>query len=311
MRRIATLATIAMTTTALAACASSDGNVGAHGEAVRIVASTPTLQATGETRTSIDVEVCAGATGAPAGFTIQWIPASDLAAVDGHWPDASDGGSGTCDASYSGNAMDSRFDLAPYACTTVAVGEVLNEPGFSTRCGALTCGTSYAFRIFAHANSDLSRSAFSADYYASTEACVAAGCTLTQGYWKNHADKPGWPVTALALGSVTYDESQLLVVFGTSASGNGLVSLAHQLAAAKLNLASGADGSSIASTITAADALIGGLVVPSVGSGYLAPSTTSGLTTTLTSFNEGLTGPGHCGEAASVTILPKLPSNMQ
>jgi hypothetical protein len=34
--------------------------------------------------------------------------------------------------------------------------------------------------------------------------------------------------------------------------------------------------------------------VPPVGSGYLAPSGTSGLTGTLTSYNEGATGPGHC-----------------
>ena len=43
-----------------------------------------------------------------------------------------------------------------------------------------------------------------------------------------------------------------------------------------------------------ADALIGGLVVPPVGAGSLANATTSALTNTLSDYNEGKTGPGHC-----------------
>jgi hypothetical protein len=70
--------------------------------------------------------------------------------------------------------------------------------------------------------------------------------------------------------------------------------LAHQLIAAKLNVANGADDTAVAAGIAAADALIGGLVVPPVGSGSLASSATSALTETLTSYNEGLIGPGHC-----------------
>jgi hypothetical protein len=42
------------------------------------------------------------------------------------------------------------------------------------------------------------------------------------------------------------------------------------LIAAKLNITSGADGSAVAATISAADALIGGLIVPSVGGRFLA-----------------------------------------
>jgi len=66
------------------------------------------------------------------------------------------------------------------------------------------------------------------------------------------------------------------------------------LIAAKLNIAGGADDSAIASAVAAADALIGGLVVPPVGTGSLPNSSTSGLTGTLTSYNEGTIGPGHC-----------------
>lgn len=44
----------------------------------------------------------------------------------------------------------------------------------------------------------------------------------------------------------------------------------HQLIAAKMNIANGADGSAVAGAI-AADALIGGLMISPVGNDYLAP----------------------------------------
>lgn len=119
-----------------------------------------------------------------------------------------------------------------------------------------------------------------------------AGCTYTQGYWKNHAS--AWPVTAVTVGTVTYTQAQALRIFGTPVRGNGLVSLTHQLMAAKLNIAAGANPAAASAAIASADALIGSKIVPSIGSGYLAPSTTSGLTSTLDNFNNGVTGPGHC-----------------
>lgn len=76
---------------------------------------------------------------------------------------------------------------------------------------------------------------------------------------------------------------------------NGLIDLAHQLIAAKLNIANGADGSSINTTITQADALIGNLIVPPIGTGYLSPADVSAYVQALTEFNEGTTGPGSCG----------------
>jgi len=50
--------------------------------------------------------------------------------------------------------------------------------------------------------------------------------------------------------------------------GNGLVLLAYQLIAAKLNIANGADGSCIEQTLANADAFIGDLLVPPVGTGH-------------------------------------------
>ena len=95
---------------------------------------------------------------------------------------------------------------------------------------------------------------------------------------------------------MNYTQAQAQAIFNTPVAGNGLISLAHQLIAAKLNIANGANGSTIAATIAAADALIGSLVVPPVGVGFLDPSVTSALTTALDDFNSGVTGPGHCDE---------------
>jgi len=75
----------------------------------------------------------------------------------------------------------------------------------------------------------------------------------------------------LQLGNVAYNQQQLQSILRQPVRGNGLVSLAHQLIAAKLNIATGTDASCIAAIIAAADALIGDLVVPPVGTGHLAP----------------------------------------
>jgi cysteine-rich repeat protein len=83
-------------------------------------------------------------------------------------------------------------------------------------------------------------------------------CVFTQGYWKNHPE--AWPVDRLTLGNIDYTKDELLAIFNTPVKGNGLIQLAHQLIAAKLNVANGGD-SSISDEIAAADALIGNLVV--------------------------------------------------
>jgi cysteine-rich repeat protein len=114
-------------------------------------------------------------------------------------------------------------------------------------------------------------------------------CTYTQGYWKNHAD--AWPVASLKLGTVTYTKAELIAILKTPVKGNGLIQLAHQLIAAKLNIAAGASDVDIKVTIQAADALIGSLVV---GVGELPTSQTSALNDKLDAFNNGKIGPGHC-----------------
>ena len=96
---------------------------------------------------------------------------------------------------------------------------------------------------------------------------------------------------------MTYTKTQLLAILGTPVKGNGLISLAHQLIAAKLNVAEGTSvPASVAAAIAAADALIGAKVVPPIGTGFLDPSVTDTLTGILDAYNNGLTpgGPKHC-----------------
>jgi hypothetical protein len=122
-------------------------------------------------------------------------------------------------------------------------------------------------------------------------ATPAGGCVRGQGYWKNHPE--AWPVTELQLGNTTYTQDQLLAILHEPVRGNGLLILTHQEIAAKLDIANGADGSCIQQTLADADALIGDLVVPPIGDGYLRPRDASPLAGILGDFAEG----GMCAPA--------------
>ena len=115
---------------------------------------------------------------------------------------------------------------------------------------------------------------------------VTANCT--QGFWKNHPEE--WCTDTLELGDVLYTQAELLSILHLEVEGNGLVSLAHQLIAAKLNVACGAPP---IDCIDDADALIGLLVVPPVGAGHLDTEVTSPLEC-LTTFNESEGGNELC-----------------
>jgi hypothetical protein len=98
----------------------------------------------------------------------------------------------------------------------------------------------------------------------------------------------------VTLGTRSYTQAELQSVFVTEPGGNGLISLAHQLGAAKLNVASGASSWPIASELAAADALIGARVAPPVGTGALDSAATLGLTNALGQYNAGLKNVPHC-----------------
>jgi hypothetical protein len=267
--------------------------------------STPILACGESTQVSIDIVVSAGSTGAPSGFSLQWMTASDYAANGNVWYLSDD--PRLCKASFSGNASLSRYNLKAGESVTVKVGDFLFDNGASTNClEPLVCGTAYVFRVFAHGDNKGNRSAFTANLTCSTLPCGhSGGCTYTQGYWKTHGPIPKgmnsyvWPESVktggMTLGSVSYTADQLLLIFNKPSAGNGLIVLAHQLIAAKLNVANGADPTVIVASIAAADLLIGQLVVPPIGAGTLPSASTGSLTEALADYNEGGTGPGHCG----------------
>ena len=95
-------------------------------------------------------------------------------------------------------------------------------------------------------------------------------------------------MTTLTLGTVPYTQAQLLQILDEPPGGPVELTvwstLARQLIAAKLNVANRATTPpGVANDITFADNLIGDLVVPPVGTGYLAPGVTSSLIENLTS----------------------------
>src|SRR5207249_5797050 len=85
-------------------------------------------------------------------------------------------------------------------------------------------------------------------------------CPLSQGFWKNHP--AAWPVASLTLGSQTYTQAELLTILktpvGTGGKADASLILAHQLIAAKLNIANGSDPTPVSSTIADADSLLAG-----------------------------------------------------
>jgi hypothetical protein len=118
-----------------------------------------------------------------------------------------------------------------------------------------------------------------------TPTATPGGCVFGFGYWKNHPE--AWPVTELQLGNVTYTQDQLLSIMHEPVRGNGILILAKQEIAAKLNIANGADGSCIQQTLADADALIGDLVIPPIGDGYLRPRDVQPTAGILGDYNEG------------------------
>ena len=282
---------------------------------------------------SINITICAansgtGSTGLPAGFSLQWMTCEDYAANGNQWFASDD--PRLCKASFSGNANSSRYALAPGACVTVNVGNFLFDQGTSTTCsGALRCGTCYLFRAFGHATSNLNRSGFTSNLNCSTDGCSSQCddgdqcefcncCVIDAIHWPTEGP-PGcasftrdrWPVTSLTLGTVTYTDLELCAILNTPPNGNGLITLAQELIAAKLNqisislqlqvfgvsLCSGytcEQMAMIARCTADADELIGGLVIPPHGSGFLDPNATASLAACLHPFNGSTFGVDGC-----------------
>jgi len=127
------------------------------------------------------------------------------------------------------------------------------------------------------------------------------GCTLTQGYWKNHPN--AWPVDSLQIGGETYSKDEALVLLKTSVSGDGSLILAHQMIAAMLNVFSGAsaDMDTVEVLVDAENWMLAnkdadGRLPYGIDSGTAAHEEAAALADALASFNEGGVGPGHCDD---------------
>ena len=257
----------------------------AHAQAL----DTPTLTHTGGGFFRIDLDVQAGASGTPHGFVIQWMSRADYDAY-GFSDLENDYYAAYCE--FNGTPtlnVDQRsesFLLGPSGVHSVQMGDLFDETGiYGTYLDGVPPGE-YAFRVWAEGDgvNPSSGSLPSEVQFFST----IGNPECTQGFWKTHPEL--WPAgcTPMLLGSVAYSAAQLLSIYNTPAAGNGLIALAHQLITVKLNACNGSNTAPIAADIAAADALIGGLVIPPVGAGYLHPSLTSSLTNTLDNYNNGI-----------------------
>ena len=85
-------------------------------------------------------------------------------------------------------------------------------------------------------------------------------CPRSHGYWKTHPE--AWTRHSLVLGNPansahTYIKSKLLTLLHASSHGDASLILAHQLIAARLNVASGSNPAPVAAALTYADSLLG------------------------------------------------------
>jgi cysteine-rich repeat protein len=129
---------------------------------------------------------------------------------------------------------------------------------------------------------------------ACTASCVLEtteeGCTLTQGYWKNHG---GWP-SPYEQGDTFFNsgESWIQILKSPPKGGDAYLILAHQYIAYKLNQASGANLPG--DLATQAEGYLNTYNPTEVPKKSADRSSMIELAGTLDQYNNGLLGPGHC-----------------
>lgn len=259
-----------------------------------------TLSFISATQHSFTLQVQAGPSGAPAGFSIQWMTRDAFIANGSVWPDYDSDAPNFCKASFSGvpyggnnsKSGGSTYNLGSNGIINVVIGDLtadeLNDPlGYSATCwDALQCGTRYVFRAFAHADATKTRSSYSILDDASVTTDPCGSCTrYGLGHWRNDSlavaniiDPTGDNSGTLLLGDHAYTAGQIYSILLKTPNGNGLVTLAHQLITAKLNNICQTDWS-------LADAQFVGKIVPPVGNSSVQPSTVAGLVATLQGIN--------------------------
>ena len=154
----------------------------------------PTITCNGATDTTITIRVCGDATtGAPAGFSLQWV-------LSGTGFNETN----TCSMSASGVPPGSTFNLDPGECVDVVVARPTGATGETFHCtGDLPCSTDFDFRAFAHeVPGSANKSGFTSILLCSTASCPVTGGGCSPGFWKNRAVTLDLYDTSRTLGSV-------------------------------------------------------------------------------------------------------------
>jgi hypothetical protein len=259
---------------------------------------TPTISIVKDTRSSITLAVVAGPSGAPAGFVVEWMKKSDFDANGGIWPAESDSRIGYClfDGTPTFHVSTGSYLLGSLGIVQVELGDIFDETGvYANSYEELGEDLGYVVRVYAKATGTNAESGRSSTQVAST-APDPQNCTFTIGYWKTHPD--AWPVSSLTVGCETYTKAELLSILNQPAGGNGALILGHQLIGALLNIANGADPSPVSATIASGNAKLCALgdKLPPVGAASMPAAAASPEAQTLDDYNNGVIGPGHCGE---------------
>ena len=232
--------------------------------------------------------------------------------------------SGQADVYFIPGQVDGLVDACVDVTDSLAgfLGVVCAEPGllpfsftYTQQVGSYpVCGNYVVDNTASYVTQDTGQSG-SAQWAVNVDVpCVSDGdgCTSTIGYWKTHAGLgpqddvvsdllPLWLGTPGGETSIKVTSAQQAVdilKMSLGDSSNGITKLYAQLLAAKLNVASGAGNTAIATALTAADAFL---------SDYgwqdwetLTPDqqqTVLSWMTTFDAFNNGVIGPGHCDTA--------------
>ncbi len=221
------------------------------------------------------------------------------------------GGSGTAAVTFGApttetdecvNVSDNQFVLSPsQLCGGVAVLPYTYT--YTQQLSYATCGEHRFVNTATLVTNDTQTTVTDSWTVTVTIPCVL-GCTLTQGYWKTHADPTRkqydstWQLIGASGAGTTFYASGMtwLQVFNTAPKGNAYYILAHQYMAAKLNVLNGASTTpAVAVALTWANTWFGSHT-PSSNLSKLEKAQVIAVASLLDNYNNGLVGPGHCSE---------------
>jgi hypothetical protein len=254
----------------------------------------PTISVVDSSSAWVELQVTAGPSGAPGGFYVEWMYLSDYNTLGG-WPaDPYDPSVYYCDfigqpSLHTGGT--NGYLLGSGESINIVLGELFDETGLTTDyTNEIVSGQGVVVRGYTEGSGTVGASDRTASFNCGTP--PPPPCVKSEGTWKAHSST--WPVSSMMLGTVSYTKAQIISILNKPAGTNGLISLAHELIATKLNIANGANPALIQTYVNNADALIGSKVIPPVGTGTLTPSSSNSLTDKLDDWNEEKIGHVTC-----------------